>query len=381
MGCNANNHPADCRCGWGGDGHRGKSSGGSRSHIQRLPLSQTNIVSVVETENCLSHCPICQSEVAFIKHNGGSVWLDIPLGPPWYKHACFDKVNTKGNRGKLSKSYESQQKYFSLKAKIIVVASCIYNSISNTTSLKAQFEDNETYSFSVRGDARIFVGHLCFIDESVREVWPIDDHNKKLYYQGAFSRHLGKGFEFNRPIVHENNVKNNKEFTQKNISSNVSCRVCNCLLGSQKNYRRHLLKVHGAILLPDSVSTSFMVVEPEIFYCESLLKEIESEKEKISNSSIVLRNPDAKLNHNSELYRLIFLAYRACAKKDGYASLGKIGKWLRIEKEDFNPNKFGYKNLSLLVQDVKKLEVKKVPMLGTSESYNFYVRFYDNDIF
>ena len=39
----------------------------------------------------VSHCrcPVCQASVYFIRHNGGSVWLD-ELGPPWPKHHCFN---------------------------------------------------------------------------------------------------------------------------------------------------------------------------------------------------------------------------------------------------------------------------------------------------
>ena len=35
-------------------------------------------------------CPKCKEGVYFIRHNGGSVWIDPPLGPPWYKHPCMD---------------------------------------------------------------------------------------------------------------------------------------------------------------------------------------------------------------------------------------------------------------------------------------------------
>ncbi len=34
-------------------------------------------------------CPRCRASVFFIRHNGGSVWVD-ELGWPWPKHACFD---------------------------------------------------------------------------------------------------------------------------------------------------------------------------------------------------------------------------------------------------------------------------------------------------
>lgn len=36
-------------------------------------------------------CPKCGSSVFFIRHNGGSVWIDS-LGYPWPKHLCFDKL-------------------------------------------------------------------------------------------------------------------------------------------------------------------------------------------------------------------------------------------------------------------------------------------------
>lgn len=37
----------------------------------------------------LTHCPECGADVYFIRHNGGSVWVD-KLGWPWPKHGCFD---------------------------------------------------------------------------------------------------------------------------------------------------------------------------------------------------------------------------------------------------------------------------------------------------
>ena len=53
-------------------------------------------------ESCcfLTKCPDCGGKVYFIRHNGGSVWIDPPLGPPWYKHPCMDTsyVAAKGVR-------------------------------------------------------------------------------------------------------------------------------------------------------------------------------------------------------------------------------------------------------------------------------------------
>jgi hypothetical protein len=39
--------------------------------------------------SCPTTCPKCGAAVYFVRHNGGSVWLD-ELGWPWPKHGCFD---------------------------------------------------------------------------------------------------------------------------------------------------------------------------------------------------------------------------------------------------------------------------------------------------
>lgn len=49
-------------------------------------------VRIATAENGQCHpttCPECGNSVFFIKHNGGSVWIDPPLGPPWNKHRCM----------------------------------------------------------------------------------------------------------------------------------------------------------------------------------------------------------------------------------------------------------------------------------------------------
>lgn len=38
-----------------------------------------------------TRCPKCGTDVFFVRHNGGSVWLD-DLCWPWPKHACFDNA-------------------------------------------------------------------------------------------------------------------------------------------------------------------------------------------------------------------------------------------------------------------------------------------------
>jgi len=82
--CNAHNHPAGCTCGFGG-GHRGRSPIPSSDHTAP---SQS---SCFADDFCRpTTCPHCPSQVWFIRHNGGSIYVDS-LGPPWPIHACFKR--------------------------------------------------------------------------------------------------------------------------------------------------------------------------------------------------------------------------------------------------------------------------------------------------
>lgn len=85
--CNAWNHPINCTCGWGGDGHAGRRTSGNGlppPPILRFTQSYTNPNA---------HCPVCGASVFYYQSpNGGRVFFD-ELGPPWLKHPCTSQIN------------------------------------------------------------------------------------------------------------------------------------------------------------------------------------------------------------------------------------------------------------------------------------------------
>jgi len=93
--CNAWNHPLDCRCGWGGDGHLGRSSGGYGVDGAALSSYAVWVQEKYRSEsegytNPNARCPVCQVSVYFYQSpDGGRVFFD-ELGPPWPKHPCTD---------------------------------------------------------------------------------------------------------------------------------------------------------------------------------------------------------------------------------------------------------------------------------------------------
>lgn len=100
--CNAWNHPSGCTCGWGGDGHAGRTYGGGSysSHYfgAYRPKPKAPSFSLFESYvNPNARCPVCDEPVFFYQSpDGGKVFFD-ELGPPWPKHPCTD--NTPSARG------------------------------------------------------------------------------------------------------------------------------------------------------------------------------------------------------------------------------------------------------------------------------------------
>lgn len=49
------------------------------------------VVRSPDSQCIKTNCAQCGAAVFFIRHNGGSVFIDPPLGPPWYRHPCMPR--------------------------------------------------------------------------------------------------------------------------------------------------------------------------------------------------------------------------------------------------------------------------------------------------
>lgn len=86
--CNAHNHPPDCTCGWGGDGHLG-GGGGGVSYTDRLLIAY----EYEHGEARPSYCSYCGQEVYVYTNDYGSFVVFDELGHPWPKHECYHRYN------------------------------------------------------------------------------------------------------------------------------------------------------------------------------------------------------------------------------------------------------------------------------------------------
>ena len=82
--CNAFNHPPECRCGWGGEGHLGRRGPGT-GFSQPIRRTWETAESYMRPNG---RCPKCGQAVFISRSPDGRQILLDELGPPWPVHVC-----------------------------------------------------------------------------------------------------------------------------------------------------------------------------------------------------------------------------------------------------------------------------------------------------
>jgi hypothetical protein len=120
----------------------------------------------------LTNCPACGDKVYFIRHNGGSVWIDPPLGPPWYKHCCMDKnyVAAKGIRS-LVVTEIALTKFRQPEGLILGIVKEAEASASKRCSLiNIETGKDKSIVLLAKNNAGFLVGHLVIYDQHGKSV-------------------------------------------------------------------------------------------------------------------------------------------------------------------------------------------------------------------
>ncbi|WP_083387353.1 OST-HTH/LOTUS domain-containing protein [Salinicola sp. MIT1003] len=356
MGCNAWNHPANCRCGWGGDGHKGKSPGGWKALHSHELNSNEKKHSRPETLNHKTTCPMCGSDVFFIRHNGGSVWLDLPLSYPWYKHACFDsETESSGRRNFLAQTID-ERKHRTSSTELFTIIQATTFPRSTTTNIKGWLAGENIYSLTVTGDARILAGELCFIDISTKELWSEKKPSIKFSMQGSMAR-------ISREIYFEQQTIEFNKHQKPQSSALINCNICDVAL-NPKNLEKHLLKAHSAaaitfngritgLLLKDSTQNVTKPRKPEI------LKKLRKEE----------------LNCTTEEAKTIL--ERATKELEGcneWVKLSDVGAWINKNVSSFSVKNFGFKKMSQLVESLDGFETTKKPQPKNPSAVEIYIK-------
>lgn len=173
-----------------------------------------------------TNCPKCGEEVFFIRHNGGSVWIDPPLGPPWYKHGCFDNSSsTSSVRPSLADSYNlSVETLFESDLIVGIVKTTYVDYLKTYTDITLETGRSEKVDLKIKNNAGFLLGRLCIYNKLEGLVWPMEEPNYKFKIYVA-------------PVPKPNNkVQVNNEL--------IECPECGVPL-NPKNLNKHLRRQHG----------------------------------------------------------------------------------------------------------------------------------------
>lgn len=136
------------------------------------------------TDSCCSpaNCPTCGSKVFFVRHNGGSVYLDPPLGYPWPRHGCFPPKVAKiaADKSDVRQSdWPTTEAFNSLgvnQAFVLGVVTLIEISPDRKRSiLSMAVGESDELVLLVRGAAKFLVGKLVALAPTQSLISSIDD--------------------------------------------------------------------------------------------------------------------------------------------------------------------------------------------------------------
>lgn len=132
-----------------------------------------------EESNCfLTNCPECGREVFFVRYNGGSVWIDPPLGPPWEKHPCMDQEKVKGQRSNLVLSAYKFQKEVPQDSVLAVVKEAETSWSIQSTLIKLITEADQTFVLLMKHNAGFLTGQLVRYEPSQSRISVFGDPSK-----------------------------------------------------------------------------------------------------------------------------------------------------------------------------------------------------------
>jgi hypothetical protein len=83
----------ECTCGFGGSGHKGRTSGNSQTSSSYYDIALENklklFVEYFSTTNPNAICKFCGCKIFFYQNSYGSKVFFDELGKPWTKHNCY----------------------------------------------------------------------------------------------------------------------------------------------------------------------------------------------------------------------------------------------------------------------------------------------------
>ena len=131
-------------------------------------------------ESCcyLTTCPECGNEVYFIRYNGGSVWINPPLGWPWDKHRCMDRHDTPlATRARSTLAAEISADIGVQRDRLVVgvVRETETSGSKRSTIINVETGRNRSIVLLIKNNAGFLLGRLVVYDKTHLRVWWLED--------------------------------------------------------------------------------------------------------------------------------------------------------------------------------------------------------------
>jgi hypothetical protein len=128
-----------------------------------------------EESTCFAtKCDKCGRDVFFIRHNGGSVWIDPPLGPPWNKHEHMNFFDQPVQQNSLQAEYNLPNDVQGLLT-IVKATHVIGQGDHQWTNVILEIGKADIRRLRIRHNADFLFGKLCIYDEQEGAIRPLND--------------------------------------------------------------------------------------------------------------------------------------------------------------------------------------------------------------
>ena len=126
-------------------------------------IDNARVTRSTDSECRKTNCPTCREPVYFIRHNGGSVWIDPPLGSPWEKHPCFDTEARDSKPTQLVSADLAAQLGVHEQLVTGVVCMSEVSKDRRLTILNITIGEDQSLTLLIKGGASALVGQLVVI--------------------------------------------------------------------------------------------------------------------------------------------------------------------------------------------------------------------------
>lgn len=194
----------------------------SETYFDKEYRPRTDLVSRFRFKD-LTHttsCPKCNQDVYFIRHNGGSVWVDS-LGWPWPKHACFEYSSE-------PKLYTFFEKKFigKIRLKTGVVRRAAWQTSKNKQDTKIDLIID-----TVDGVINISIPAIHTIESLENTLVIVDNKNKKVVFSSY--------------IESEIITSSVRDQIEENNDGKFDCPYCKYYFSTALKIDNHVSQIHG----------------------------------------------------------------------------------------------------------------------------------------